>query len=233
MKIVALIPAFNEAEYIVPTLTAVAGLELVDEIVVIDDGSTDSTYSLAADCNLGTKVTVLRLDSNRGKGGALNHGRESVPGDIYLLLDADLGTTAGLAQGLLDPVVRGEVDMAIANFVAGQSQTSTKMGFGIVRRTACLGVKLLTRTKVISPLSGQRALTERVLQGVGEFFEGYGVEVALTVGALHYGFTLTEVPLAMKHRALGRGFRGLRHRGRQFIQVLGALWRCWRKGWHL
>lgn len=233
MKIVALIPAFNEAEYIVQTLTAVAEMELVDEIVIIDDGSTDETYSLATSCPLRKNIIVLRLESNRGKGGALNYGRQQVPGDLYLLLDADLGSTASLAQGLLEPVLQGEVDMTIANFCAGQSQTGAAMGFGIARRAASLGVRLLTGIKVSSPLSGQRAVTERVLQAVGDFFEGYGVEVALTVGALHYGFTITEVPLAMKHRALGRGLRGLRHRGRQLLQVLGALGQCWRKGWHL
>lgn len=232
MRVVALIPAFNEAQYIVQTLTAVAGLQLVDEIVVIDDGSTDNTFSLATSLAF-EKVTVLRVESNRGKGGALNYGRRQVPADLYLLLDADLGTTANLAGGLLDPVLRGEADMTIAKFSAGQSQTEVRMGFGIARRAACLGVKLLTGATVTSPLSGQRALKERMLQDVGEFFEGYGVEVALTVGALHHGYTLVEVPLAMKHRALGRGLRGLRHRGRQFLRVLGALWQCWRKGWHL
>ena len=45
MRVAALIPAFNEAESIVETLTAAAQLQPIDEIVVIDDGSTDDTYA--------------------------------------------------------------------------------------------------------------------------------------------------------------------------------------------
>lgn len=233
MRVVALIPAFNEADTIVQTLTAVAGLQLVDEIVVIDDGSQDATFVLASGCSLSKQVTVLQLGANQGKGAALNYGRHKVKGDVYLLIDADLGSTAGLAGALLEPVVRDQADMTIAHFGAVQSSSSAKMGFGIARHVASLGVKLLTGHEVVSPLSGQRAIKTQVLQAVGDFFAGFGVEVALTVGALHYGFRLSEIPLAMKHRALGRGPKGLWHRGRQFIQVLRALWHCWRKGWHL
>jgi glycosyltransferase involved in cell wall biosynthesis len=233
MTIVAMIPAFNEAENIVSTLTAVANLEYVDEIVVIDDGSSDDTSFRASNCSLPKKLTVLRLEENRGKGGALNHGRQKVLGDVYLLLDADLGTTASLAGALLGPILKDEADMTIARFSTEQSSSKQKMGFGTVRRVATLGVRLLTGHDIGSPLSGQRALTAQVLRSVGDFFEGFGVEVALTVGALHHGYRVTEVPLAMKHRALGRGFRGMAHRGRQLIHVLGALWHCWKRGWHL
>jgi glycosyltransferase involved in cell wall biosynthesis len=233
MRVIALLPAFNEAELIVETITAVAGLRHVTEIVVIDDGSSDNTFALASSVTVGTKVTTLRLESNSGKGAALNWGTKQARGEVYLLLDADLGTTASMAEALLWPIVRNDADMTIARFGSEQSLPGAKMGFGLARRTAQLGVRWLTGKHVTSPLSGQRAMRFEVLQAAGEFFPGFGVEVGLTVGALHHGFRITEVPLAMKHRALGRGLRGIKHRGIQFFQVLGALATCWRKGWHL
>jgi glycosyltransferase involved in cell wall biosynthesis len=232
MRVVALLPAFNEAESIVQTLTAVSGLELVDEIVVIDDGSHDNTFALAKSVALEKRLTVLRLQPNRGKGAALNYGKRQVQGQVYLLLDSDLGATASMADALLEPIIRNEADMTIARFGAEQSVPGAKMGFGIVRRTAMLGVKWLTGREIASPLSGQRGIRAEVLQAVGEFFEGFGVEVGLTVGALHHGFRVIEVPLAMKHRAYGRGLRGVMHRGRQLLQVIRGIWQCWRKGWH-
>ncbi len=233
MRVVALLPAFNEAESIAQTITAVASLRLVDEIVVIDDGSSDNTFALASSVTIGTKVTILRLEPNRGKGAALNYGKKQAKGEVYLLLDADLGTTASMAEDLVRPIVRNEADMTIARFASEQSVPGAKMGFGLARRTAQLGVRWLTGKHVTSPLSGQRAMRAEVLQAVGEFFPGFGVEVGLTVGTLYHGFRIAEVPLSMKHRALGRGLRGIRHRGLQFFQVLGALAKCWRKGWHL
>lgn len=106
------------------------------------------------------------------------------------------------------------------------------MGFGLVRRVAAWGVRLLTGHTVTSPLSGQRAVRAEVLRCLGGFASGFGVEVSLTVGALHHGFAVVEVPLPMKHRAYGRTLRGCVHRGRQLVHVLRALTQCWRRGWH-
>lgn len=103
------------------------------------------------------------------------------------------------------------------------------MGFGLVRRLAALGVRLLTGTRVQSPLSGQRAVKAEVLQRVGGLAQGFGVEVSLTIGALYHGFTLREVPVPMKHRAYGRSIKGFLHRGRQLIHVVKALMYCWRR----
>lgn len=228
MKVAALIPAFNEEDRIGQTLAAVAALEGIHEILVIDDGSTDHTRS-AAQC----KARVLRLDRNQGKGAALNHGLRNVVADVYLFLDADLGSTAALAYELVRPIFRDQADMTIARFDTEQSAQQGKMGFGTVRKIASFGVRCLTGRNVSSPLSGQRALKAVVLETVGDLFEGFGVEVALTVGALHNGFRIVEVPLAMQHRAYGRGLRGLRHRAHQGLQVLRALWQCYRRGWHL
>lgn len=235
MRVVALIPAYNEADYIEQTITAVASLHYVDEIMVINDGSKDDTAALVQKQKeaLSKKVTLINLRANRGKGAALNSGLRSASGDVYLLLDADLGDTASLAQGLLEPVLHDQADMSIARFGVQQSASGVKMGMGLVRRTACRGVRLLTGRIISSPLSGQRAIKALVLQTLGDFFEGFGVEVGLTVGALHHGFRIVEIPLEMKHRAYGRGFGGFWHRGRQWVQVVRALWRCWRRGWHL
>lgn len=231
MKVVALIPAFNEEERIGSTVRALAELASLDEIIVINDGSTDHTRQLVEEEQLRLpQLHVVNLGQNQGKGAALNQGWAASEADVYLLLDADLGTTARHAQLLLDPVLSGEVQMTIGRFSTGQS--SGKMGFGLVRRLAALGIWLLTGFWVRSPLSGQRAVAAEVLRTLGGFSPGFGVEVGLTVGALHHGFKIREVPVPMQHRAYGRGWQGFKHRGRQLVHVLGALWRCWRKGWH-
>lgn len=235
MRVVALIPAYNEEARIGATLQAVGEIGQVDEVVVIDDGSKDNTSTLAERyaATSDKVVTVLRLDKNQGKGAALNFGLAQVPGEVYLLLDADLGETASLAEALLGPILAREAEMTIARFAEEQSLSKRKMGFGLVRRLAVFGVQLLTGKQVSSPLSGQRAVRAEVLAKLGKFAPGFGVEVGLTVGALHHGFNIVEVPLAMKHRAYGRGLVGFKHRGKQLLHVLKTLWSCWQRGWHL
>ena len=229
MRVVALIPAYNESDTIVATLKSVMKLDSLAEIVVINDGSTDNTGNLVQEQD---GVTLLSMSQNQGKGAALNHGFKMIPAQVYLLLDADLGSTAVLAQALLEPILKDEADMTIARFGTVQSDSPKKMGFGLVRQVACLGVKILTGTWVTSPLSGQRAIKAEVLHTLGGFYSGFGVEVGLTVGALQHGYRILEVPLPMRHRAYGRGIKGMRHRFRQLVQVLGALWRSWRRGWN-
>lgn len=231
MKVVALIPAYNEQERIGTTVHTLAELTSLDEIVVINDGSTDHTRQVVEEAQRRLpQLHLVNLGQNHGKGGALNQGWALREADVYLLLDADLGRTARHAQLLLEPVLSGEVQMTIGCFSTGQS--SGKMGFGMVRRLAAWGIWLLTGTWVKSPLSGQRAVAAQVLHTLGGFSPGFGVEVGLTVGALHHRFQIREVPVPMQHRAYGRGWLGFKHRGRQLVHVLSALWRCWRKGWH-
>ncbi|HBG09082.1 MAG: glycosyltransferase family 2 protein [Limnochordia bacterium] len=234
MKVIALIPAYNEEQYIAETLEAVCSIVALDEVLVINDGSTDNTRGVVEKVRQEAPrpIGVLDLAGNQGKGHALNAGLAQVHGDIYLFLDADLGRTARYGQALVDPVLRGEAHMTVARFVGGQALGGRKTGLGLVRRLAAWGVKLLTGQKVSSPLSGQRAIRSEVLERLGELPRGFGVEVGLTVGALYHGFTVLELPLPMKHRSYGRGLKGFWHRGRQLGHVLRALWQCWQRGWH-
>lgn len=233
MTTVALIPVFNEAEGIAATLQAVATLSKLDKIVVINDGSRDNTGKIVQRlARENPKLNLLDLKQNLGKGGALNHGLRACRADVYLFLDGDLTSSAGLANKLLEPILQGQADMTIAQFVSAQSADPWGMGFGIARRFASVGVYFLTGKRIASPLSGQRAFKAELLEKVYPIFEGFGVEVGLTVGALYHDFEVLEVPVAMHHRGYGRGIKGFKHRGKQFVHITRALWQCKQRGWH-
>jgi len=222
VSVIALIPAHNEAERITATVTAALAVPGIDRVLVIDDASSDGTAALARDAG----AEVLALKTNLGKGGALQAGLDSVAGDadIVLLLDGDLGETAGQAGVLLGPVADGSADMTIATL----PRPAGSGGIGLVKGLARAGIKALSGYEPIAPLSGQRALNRAAWAAATPFARGYGVEVALTVRAARGGMRIAEVPTEMTHAATGRDLAGFRHRGRQFLQVAGALWRLWR-----
>jgi glycosyltransferase involved in cell wall biosynthesis len=217
MDIAVLIPAHNEAERIVDTVTSALAIPGVTRAVVVDDASDDDTADLAAAAG----AKVVRLWSNVGKGAALESGAMRVENaDVVLLLDGDLGATASQAVLLLDPVVDGNADMVIATFPLPEG----KAGFGLVKGMARWGIRTMgAGLETGAPLSGQRALTRECLEAVRPFATGYGVEVALTVRARRSGLRVMEVPTTMTHAATGRDLRGFVHRGRQFVHVSLAL----------
>ncbi|AGL01997.1 glycosyltransferase family 2 protein [Desulfoscipio gibsoniae] len=217
-RVVALIPAYNEAKYIAATVTALAALPEVDEIVVVDDASTDRTAELAAAAG----ARVISLPANSGKGAALNKGSDQIKANIVMLLDGDLGDSAKEARLLLEPVLTGLADMTVAHFPPPRR----KGGFGLVKGLARKGIKFYTGLEMQSPLSGQRVMTRPVMDKLLPFASGYGVEVGLTIKAARAGFKVLEVPVQMTHAETGRDLKGFWHRGRQFCHIARALARA-------
>ena len=108
-----IIPAYNEEERIKDVIEAVKNSKLVDEIIVVSDGSTDNTYEISKKCNIDK---VIQLEKNIGKGGAIMEGLKYAKGDIILLVDADLrGLTKENLENLIKPVLDGKADMTIGS----------------------------------------------------------------------------------------------------------------------
>jgi glycosyltransferase involved in cell wall biosynthesis len=216
-------PAHNEASRIVDTIRAIRQVEVIDEVIVIDDGSSDETGSVARTAG----ATLIALPANRGKGEALEAGMAAAgSADVVALVDADLGRSASQVTALLEPVIAGEVDMAIASF----PRPAAKAGFGFVQGLARWGVRRFGGPfDARSPLSGQRVLNRTALEACRPFESGYGVEVALTIRALRAGLSIAEVPTTMTHAATRRDVAGFMHRGRQFMHVAAALVRVARE----
>lgn len=213
MDVAVLIPAYNEAERIGATVEAARAVPSVTRVVVVDDSSDDDTAALAEAAG----AKVVRLWNNVGKGAALQAGASRIENaDVIVLLDGDLGSTASQAVLLLEPVVSGSADMAIATFPRPEG----KAGFGLVKNMARWGIRRMGGgLETQAPLSGQRAMTRECLEAVRPFATGYGVEVALTVRARRAGLRVVEVPTTMAHAATGRDIAGFIHRGRQFVHV--------------
>jgi hypothetical protein len=214
--VVAVVPARDSAGTVAATVAALQGLDELNEVLVVDDGSTDDTAAAALDAG----ATVLRLPHNVGKGGAVAAGLEASPhADVYLLVDADVGATAASVAGLLQPVLDDDADMTIGVLPAA----GRRGGFGLVRDFAARGIRRATGFVAKAPLSGQRAVRASLLRNL-ELAARFGLEVGLTIDAARRGARVREVPVEMEHRHTGRRLSGFAHRARQGIDVSRALW---------
>lgn len=223
-KVWALVPAFNEADRIRATISALRSRPEIHCIVVVDDGSTDDTAKIAVAAGANKVLT----QKNQGKGTALATAYAVTPEDvdIILLLDSDLGASASEAVKLLRPLMHDEADMAIGMLppdpdfaAAGKSG-----GTGIVVRLANWGIHRATGRRFRQPLSGQRAIRRSALEKSGaKFASGYGVEVALTIAVLRAGLRIVEVETHFRHKVTASDVGGILHRTRQLVHVARAL----------
>lgn len=114
MRVSCIIPAFNESKRIEGVLKSVVNHRLVDEIIVIDDGSTDWPETKAI-LDSFSNIHAIHLENNCGKTAALVRGISSAQGEYVLLLDADLiGLSESHVTQLLEPVLNGQVAMTLS-----------------------------------------------------------------------------------------------------------------------
>ena len=237
--VAAIIPCKDEADRIAATVGAVLALEGVDRVVVVDDGSTDSTAAVADAAGASVVVHVR----NAGKAAALEtgvrhlrgleaaeaaatndeNGHGSGHGPRHLLfVDGDLEESAANLHVLLPPVLEGRADMTIATL---PPQKVAGGGHGFVVRLAREGVTTLTGWSPRQPLSGMRCLTAEAFEAASPLAPGWGVEVGLTVDVLGAGLRVEEVDCELQHRVSGADWRGQVHRAAQYRDVWRALTR--------
>jgi len=229
-SVAAIIPCKDEAARIAATVVAVLGLEGVDKVVVVDDGSSDDTAAVANAAG----ADVIVHARNFGKAAALETGvrhlRELESSNAtdtqaprhLLFVDGDLEASASNLHVLLPAVLEGRADMTIATL---PPQSTAGGGHGFVVRLARDGIKKLTGFTAKQPLSGMRCLTAEAFDAASPLAPGWGVEVGLTVDVLSGGLHIEEVPCELQHRVSGKDWRGQVHRAKQYRDVWRALTR--------
>jgi len=214
LKVAAVVPAFNEEDRVASVLDSLRRVELIDEIVVVDDGSTDRTAEVVSRFE---GVKLLRLPENRGKGRALDAGVKACAGEVLFFCDADLdGLEPAMVTAVLEPVVRGEYSM----FVGARAFRENPVSRAFVALEAKWGVY---------PTTGQRALRRELWDLLPERYkEGYRTEVGLNFVARRsrggLGFKRFSYGHVKKERKLGLR-RGLAVKFRMYGQVLASSFR--------
>lgn len=208
MRFTALIPALNEEKTVGGVVKSCLESGLIDEVIVISDGSTDFTAQVAHSSGA---HKVIELPQNQGKDFALNVGVLNSRSDFLVFLDADLiGLKPEHIRQLIQPIIEGRAEATLGLFKKGSFPTDL--------------------AQVVTPfLSGQRVLPRWVWEeGVApQVGVGFGLEVLLEKFLKSRGIKVEKVFLPglshrMKEQKMGFG-KGLLSRLRMYFQILKAL----------
>jgi glycosyltransferase involved in cell wall biosynthesis len=203
------IPAYNEAARIGETLRATLNfLEKVSpqsELIVVNDGSTDATSTIAREALTGTKVEARLLENfpNRGKGHAVRKGLLAAERLIGLFSDADLSTPLNETPKLIEPIANGDVDLAFGSraldrSLIGQHQPWRREQGG---RVFNLLVRLATGLPFWDTQCGFKAFRLDVCRPILESarIEGFAFDVELLYLAYRRELRLREIPVRWNH----------------------------------
>ncbi len=235
LQISVVIPAYNEEKLIERTLEHLTrfleGLDVNFEILVVDDGSVDSTADIVSS-KTDERLRLIRLERNRGKGAALRTGIAHTSGDWVFLVDADLPYSTGFLEDAFARLRSGEAEAVIG--ARDHPSSSYDDSYGRLRviagRTFSHIVSRAIPVNVFDTQCGFKGFEGRVLRAAASFCQasGYTLDIELLLILRTWGRVILKRPVELRHDhtsrvrlfhdslAMLRGLRRIRqalHRG--------------------
>ena len=195
MKITIGIPAYNEEKNIAKIIVQLK--KVADQILVCDDGSTDSTSEIAE--SLG--AIVIKHPKNLGYGSAIRSiflkSRE-INAEILVTIDADGQHKIEDVKKVTKPIVDGQADISIGSRFLEEGDNAPKY-----RK---LGINIITKVtnsslseKITDAQSGFRAYNNKVLQSLTPSDSGMGISTEILIKSSNLGLKIAEVPTEIQY----------------------------------
>lgn len=204
-NVAALVPAYNEGKNIREVITRLRSSLPNSSIIVIDDGSSDSTAEIAKSIG----AIILDHETNKGKGEALKTGFEYIKktnADFVVVIDSDLQFHPEEASKVLNPLMEGKAD-----FVMG-SRDWSKVPFrhslgNLVWRIL---FNILFGTKLTDTNSGFIALNKKAVGILENAGGGYIIENSMLIQLIKNNMRIINVPIAVEYKRKAPVARGTR-----------------------
>lgn len=217
MKVIVIIPAYNEEKTIGIVIDELRQKSSVD-IIVIDDGSKDNTAMIAR--NKG--VEVIELEENKGIGEAMREGykyarRENY--DVAIQVDADGQHNIDYLEKLIEQVYYQKFDMVIGSrYVKKTSYTSSFSRYIGIKYFSVL-IYALHRKVVKDTTSGYRAVNKKLISFFADAYPMLYPEVPILSYLIQNESKICEIPVEMRKRQGGKSSIGFRQSIYYFFAV--------------
>jgi glycosyltransferase involved in cell wall biosynthesis len=210
IKLSVVIPCYNEAktlEKCVKRVLKISSEFLNLEIILIDDGSTDGSLSIARDlANEDARIMVIQHDKNRGKGAALRTGFQKATGDFIAIQDADLEYNPIDLVRLLDPLLSNEADVVFGSrFLPHGPHRVLYFWHSLGNRFLTLISNMFTNLNLTDIEVCYKVFRREVLQRINLKEERFGFEPEITAKVARMGCRIYEVGISYHGRTYQEG----------------------------
>ena len=210
MRLSIVIPAYNERRTIADLVAAVHAVQLdgiEKEIVIVDDGSTDGSRDICAECARLPNVKVLFQLENSGKGAAVAHGLREVTGDVVLIQDADLEYEPRDYPVLLQPIIEGKADVVYGSRFLGGARGHRVLYFwhSVGNHLLTLISNAITDLNLTDMETCYKAMRREVAARLDLRSQRFGIEPEITCKVARLGVRIYEVPISYHGRTYAEG----------------------------
>ena len=207
-KVSVIIPAFNEQKSIKKVIKLVKNSKNVDEIIVVDNNSTDDTGVIAE--REGAKVVFCK---EQGKGYAMEKGLQEAKNEIVIFIDADINNySKEVIEKLAEPIVKEEADFVKSLFERTGGRVTELVAKPL------LDILFPEIYKFSQPLSGMIAGKKSLLSKI-EFEKDYGVDIGILLDMIQMDVSIKEVHIG-KIKNHSQQWRNLEKMSREVMNAI-------------
>jgi glycosyltransferase involved in cell wall biosynthesis len=199
-----IIPAYNEEATIGRVLRRVLLQDCVEQVVVVDDCSTDRTREMAEAATRDDRVTVRRHQVNQGKGAAVRTGLAEIRAPIVIIQDADLEYDPTEYERIIAPIVAGRADVVygVRGFL---SHTAYSYWFVLGNRLVTTATNVLFNCYIQDMETGFKATRTDLMRRLNLRGQRFNIEPEITGRLLRLGYRIHEVPITYYARGRDEG----------------------------
>jgi glycosyltransferase involved in cell wall biosynthesis len=205
MKLSVIMPVYNEINTIATILDRVRATGLADEIVIIDDGSSDGTREYLRGLPQDGQVRIVLHERNQGKGAAVVTGFHAATGDVMLIQDADLEYDPREYPELLRPLNENIADVVFGSRFLGAARRPILFWNMVANKLLTFATNILYNNILTDMETGYKVFRREIVQDMPIHARGFEFEPEFTAKLLKRHVRIFEVPIRFNPREYSEG----------------------------